>query len=227
MVYKGDKLLRIANPAIEQEYEAARKAVEASQAQIDPIVKALNVSLQSNEREQLKAQLAELEVRHSELVAAETDAERKFLDLTVTSPVSGLITALDASLLNKQIEPGQQLATIKASKWEVELILPESNVGHVTSAQARMEEHLPASFVLQTEPGTYYYGWLREVEKAAQVYEDQVHGVKTHITLNPDAQPADRRPGATAKVSINCGSHSVGYVLFHKAIEWAQINVFF
>jgi hypothetical protein len=47
------------------------------------------------------------------------------------------------------------------------------------------------------------------------------------IRLNLNDLPPSRRPGATVTAKVNCGPHSVGYVIFHPVWEWFQTYVLF
>lgn len=232
-VTKGQVLLQMRDTDMEVKYADTLGQLNTTIERIYAIGTQMNSSeLKAGERDKLAAEKSELLERQRGLERQKALMEQKREELTVKSPLDGIVTTwnINENLLQRPVQRGQQLLTVAdtTSPWELEVIVPETNLGHIHNAQKRFEKTgLEVSYVLQTEPSTYYHGTLREVEEAAQVYDDNVHGAKAHVILDPDNLPTDPRPNATAKTKINCGSHSVGYVLFHKAIEWVQTYVFF
>lgn len=108
----------------------------------------MNRSLAPEERGRLTAQLAELRERISSLRVEYAVLKQQLAELTVRSPIDGLVTTWDVRRLleNRFVRQGQRILEVADpdQDWELELHVPEDRMGHITRAQNQRYEQLRA-----------------------------------------------------------------------------------
>lgn len=108
----------------------------------------MNRSLSPEERGRLTAQLAELRERISSLKVEHAVLKQQLAELTVRSPIDGLVTTWDVRRLleNRFVRQGQRILEVADPEqdWELELHVPEDRMGHITRAQNQQYEQLRA-----------------------------------------------------------------------------------
>ncbi|HUY35514.1 MAG TPA: HlyD family efflux transporter periplasmic adaptor subunit [Pirellulales bacterium] len=152
--------------------------------------------------------------------------------MKVTSPIKGVITTWDPTqeLLTRPVRPGEVLLTVAdpSGEWQIELHTAEDRMGHITRAmKARGDEPLEVTYHLATEPGKNYVGHVTEVHQSAEVRGDEGNTVLIKVAID-ELQHADlNKIGAGVKARLHCGRRSVGYWLFHDAIDFISSRVLF
>jgi multidrug efflux pump subunit AcrA (membrane-fusion protein) len=154
--------------------------------------------------------------------------------LVVRAPIKGRIITWDLKKLlqNRPVETGQVLLTVAAdnSDYQIELLMPERRVRHLTDARERLktahpDQDLKAEFFLMTDPGTRHQGTLVEVNAAAEAHEEQ--GNMVRVRIHPDEPLKSPRPGASVTADVHCGKAPLGWAMLHEAWEWMQASWFF
>ncbi len=106
----------------------------------------MNRALAPEERGRLTAQLAELRERISSLKVEHAVLKQQLAELTVRSPIDGLVTTWDVRRLleNRFVRQGQRILEVADpdKDWELELHVPEDRMGHITRAQNQRYEEL-------------------------------------------------------------------------------------
>jgi len=152
--------------------------------------------------------------------------------LNVTSPIKGVITTWDPTqeLLTRPVRPGEVLLTVAdpAGEWQIELHTAEDRMGHITQAMKEMgDEPLDVTYHLATEPGTNYEGHVVEVHQSAEVRGDEGNTVLIKVAIDEQQHADLNKIGAGVKARLVCGRRSVGYWLFHDAIDFVSSRVLF
>jgi hypothetical protein len=133
--------------------------------------------------------------------------------------------------------------------WQVELKIPQRNVGQVLKAFATPGQHkvdatgrkyLDVDVLLASQPDTSYLGRLYQDELAAEAvpnkdeHNENEPVVIGYVKLNLDDFPEDRRihpshfvTGLEVRTRVRCGDHALGYSLFHGVWEWFYEKVVF
>ncbi|ADB15544.1 putative phytochrome sensor protein [Pirellula staleyi DSM 6068] len=154
--------------------------------------------------------------------------------LTVVSPKRGRVITWDTkkSLQNRPVEVGQLLMTIaeEGTDYELELYMPEKRIDHIVRYRNQIKkddpsQELAVDYILMTDPGTYHYGKVTQIDPVAETHEE--HGQIVRIKVSTDTELNTPYPGATVTANVNCGKASLGWAKLHEAWEWAEANLFF
>jgi multidrug efflux pump subunit AcrA (membrane-fusion protein) len=149
--------------------------------------------------------------------------------LTILSPIDGEISTwqIRERLLYRPIQIGQLLMTVVEPNgpWELELHMPEGNMGFVSEAQAELGPKLPVEYVTMTNPGATHEGTVSRVHRTAEVRPEEGNTVLIRVDINKDDVP-ERRPGADVTAQVYCGRSSLGYSWFHSLVSWFQKTTF-
>ena len=94
---------------------------------------------------------------------AQRDLDLKRIDeLSVRSPIDGVVVTWDLKnrLSGRPVQRGQTLLRVADPKgpWQLELQLPDNDVGFLTSAQHELTKDLNVTYILATDPGTKFQG---------------------------------------------------------------------
>ena len=187
------------------------------------------------EREKAESDRVQFEQRIESLTLEWNLLLKKKEKLNVTSPIKGFITTWDPeqNLHMRPVRPGEVLLTVadQNGKWQIELHAAEDRIGHITRAVTRQNENrngpLQVSYHLATEPAQSYHGHVTEVDQCAEVRGDEGNTVLIKVAID-ELQHADLNTiGAGVKARLYCGRCSVGYWLFHDAIDFVWSRVLF
>ena len=148
----------------------------------------------------------------------------------------------------KQNEPLMRLGAVDGP-WRVELKIPQRNIGHIARAFATAGMHaadgagkkyLPVDVLLGNQTDQSFPGKLYEEDMAKEAvpnrddHNEQEPIMVAYVRVNgDDAGPGGTIPaelrvaGVEARVRIKCGSHALGYSLFHGVWEWFYEKVVF
>lgn len=229
-VQKGDALAILDDPELALNFERVQGEIATVRKRLDAIVVARtdrNVREEkSNERlplsaeaEQLKKQLASLEVQQKIL-------QRRREALTVRSPIAGKVITLDVQnlLRARPVERGQVLFTVADTQggWQLEAKVDQDRIGYVLESQRAIREDLPVRFRLAGEVDQIYDGHLKSISASTVIATDDLEAKPPAIIAEiavDDMELHAARPGMSAQVRIACGKRSLGYVWFHDAWE--------
>ena len=223
MVKKDDLLLVLRSSTLDLEgqklqgeYLANSKKLRSIQAervqinQSEDSYKLKSQRLSASEEELL--QLIESQKTQIRLVDSEREA------LKILSPIDGQVLTWNPMdmLANRPIQRGQLLLTVADTNgaWIVELQVPDSKIGPVIAAQRGSKEPLMITFQLATDRGVTYEAKLLQIAGRTERAEQQQPMVKVLAQIRKP-QKKLLRPDATVFAKIDCGTRSLGYVLFH------------
>jgi hypothetical protein len=152
-------------------------------------------------------------------------------NLKIVSPLSGIVTSWDvAKKLNRRpVKTGQALLEVADPKgdWELEVMMPEDRIGHISRAAKDHEQPLRVTYFLATDPGTEHEGEIQEIHEAAEVRGEDGNTVLVRVRIKQGDIPEYSRPGSGVTAKIYCGRHSIGYVWFHDLIAFVQSRILF
>ncbi len=241
-VAAGQPLVEMRDPSLELELKRVDGELETAQRQLDAVratrtnraVREANpvdaYRLSAEERE-IQQRLANLR-RELELLNRQRD------ELVVTSPIAGRVLTWDVAhrLMARPVERGEVLVTVAdlSADWQLELEVPDDQVGYVLAAQHELKADLPVRFRLSSDDREQHAGRIAEVCQTADVSGDEAASpspsVLVKVALDSPELVAqarnDLRPGVSARVQIECGRRPIGYVWFHEiwdtALEWLR-----
>lgn len=181
-----------------------------------------------SDRLPLSAEAVQLELRQKSLVEQLEILNKRREDLTLRSPFAGAVLTLDVqhALRGRPVERGQILFTVADldSGWQLDVLVPQDRIGHIIAAEEQLEEPLSVRFRLAGDNKHTYHGTVREVAETAildpKQIADQLPEVLVEINVDEQSLPA-ARPDMQARVRIDCGRRSLGYVWLHDA--WDNI----
>jgi multidrug efflux pump subunit AcrA (membrane-fusion protein) len=230
-VAKGEVLARLRNPALDIQFSeiVGKRRTTAEE-------------LRSAESSQLVAQPAESETARREAAAriqqlkealSGLDEQYRILkeqqkDLVIRSPIDGVVLTWDVErlLASRPVQQGEDLLTVAdlAGPWELELQVPDRQIGHILAARAKQKQPLEVTFRLGTDPGVEYRGQV--VRIAATTAVDANRQATVRVTASTPREPIPGlRPGATAIAKVACGRRSLGYVWLHEIWETLQTRL--
>ncbi|MEM7559096.1 MAG: HlyD family efflux transporter periplasmic adaptor subunit, partial [Planctomycetota bacterium] len=229
VVRKGDTLLRLENPKLQQSLAQVQGEIAQYQKQVKQAQKNRNNPLLNEEQKQnaviegVKASIS-LQTAMNKLKLIELE----LADLVVASPIDGQILDFKTkeNLLGRPVQPGDNVMTIARldGEWMLELFIPESNVGHVSRNMPEdANELMEVEYFLMSDPENKYEGTLNrsDVHDMAQLHEEHGHSVRMLVDIDEN-DLVDPRPGTEISARVYCGKEPIGYVWFHKLIEFVQ-----
>ena len=110
--------------------------------------------------------------------------------------------------------------------WQLELLMSEDRMGHITQAQKKLGEELKVEFQLATDPTTTHQGTVEEIHLNAEVRGEEGNTVLIKVDID-EADLPNRRPGAEVTAKVYCGRRSIGYCWFHDLIAFIQSRILF
>jgi HlyD family secretion protein len=201
---------RAALAASRQQIESARGALAVAQStSLNPGIRQAQATTVRRQMVQTNAQIAAANAQVQTALASQREIEAVLDDLTVRSPIDGVVLA-------RSVEPGEVVAPGKVLLSAVDLrqvylrgFVPDASIGRVRVGQA-------ARVYLDSAPGTALDAHVEEIDDQASftpenVYfrEDrvqQVFGVKLRI-VNPEGFA---KPGMPADGEILTGQSTSG-----------------
>lgn len=234
MVQAGQVLLRLRNMDLELETTALVGRRSTTHQQLLAIQHTLlkQTTLPSEERDRLSSELTELKQTLDGLDRQLELLRRKESQLLIRSPRRGQIVTWQVrqELQQRPVQMGQKLLTLidPDGGWELELCVPEHDVGHVITAsrlatadERRDIPELRVAFQLHTHPGREFTARVSAVERTARTGDLGGSGVLVRAVLDPQDLP-ELRSHASVAARIACGRRALGYVLFRDAFETVQ-----
>lgn len=154
----------------------------------------------------------------------------------VFAPLAGKVVTFDAQeqLLGKTVKPGDALVRIAGVKgsWEVELQIPERNVGPIRAGLAASKDgFVEVDLLLASQPHRTYKGRLYADGLGGEAtVKDNVAVLPARVRIVDDdlIQQAESLPvGLEVRSKVHCGSRSIGAVWFHEVWEFFYEHVIF
>jgi len=233
-VAAGDVLLVLQNEELERrlnEVAGQRLQLEATIASLQAERVGTNRP-PADQRVRLATQLKSCQESLIHIAEEEKLLEKQRQLLQVVSPMKGQVTTWNVAeqLLTRPVQRGQLLLSLADpdGPWELEIDLDEDRLGHLLAARQDLGAALPISFVLATSPEKSFAAQLTQVGQRVELRDQPrptvplVADFKVH-----DVPAALLRPGATARVQIECGKRPLGFVLFHDLGEWFWREIVF
>jgi hypothetical protein len=194
--------------------------------------------LSVEQQNRLSGQLAELDEELQSLDRKLSLYKRKQQELLVTAPADGVVMTweLRDRLIGRPVRRGQFLMQVADPEgpWQLELRMPENEVGYVRESQQQLGQQLQVTYILATDPATERTGRVIEVHRAAEVRGEEGNTVLMKVKLDDDLgaagdpQPsAYRHAGAELRARVHCGRRSLGFVLFHDLIAFIRSRILF
>jgi hypothetical protein len=150
--------------------------------------------------------------------------------LKVVSPLSGEVTTwnVEEILDQRPVERGQALLNVAdtSNDWELELRVPESQMGYVCQAREGDSPLLPVTYRLATEPGVDRLGSVRDVHMTAEVRGEEGNTVLVGVAIDK-GEITHLQLGAECRAKVYCGRRALGFVLFHDVVAFVQSRILF
>jgi hypothetical protein len=168
------------------------------------------------------------------------------------SPMTGIVLSSDfrETLLNRNVKPNDPLLRIgkvdprrpNNADWEIELKIPQKNIGHVLAAFHELPpgEELNVDLLVRSKPENIYKGKLsfHKVAQEANPNRDDNNEAEPVVLAwirisGPDIPEDARIPhnqllaGSEVHARIRCGLHPMGYSLFYGVWEFIYEKVVF
>ena len=232
-VETGQPLVELCNVDLDVQLSELKGRRRAAQEQLSGVERSLyedSVQLPVAERHRLSGDRSRLQ---QELAAHDEQVrllERKKEQLVIRSPLAGEILTwnVEKQLLHRPVRAGQSLLEIGdvGGPWELELKVPEDDIGHIAEAAGSSSAPLTVRYRLAAAPQQDYYANVQEVHLAAEVRGEAGNTVIVRAGLN-QAEPPPKRAGAEASAKVHCGRRSLGYVWLHDALDFLRTKVWF
>jgi HlyD family secretion protein len=211
----------------EREFQRNRMLFEknfVSAAVLDKAKANLDAALEQLRSQDAQLEVAEAQVRNADAVVKQREAQlaqtRVELDRTeIRAPVDGIV-------VKKSVEPGQTVAaSLQAPelfiiaqdlrRMQVDASIDESEVGRIRVGQN-------ASFTVDAFPGRSFRGEVRQIRKAAQVFQNVVTYIAVIGAANEDLVLF---PGMTANVRVITDSRERVLKVPNAALRFRPANV--
>lgn len=218
-------LARMTNNDLMLEVEKLEGQLSQAQEQYGKYSRARHQELDRMERLTIESEMVKAEQMVKNLQLELELIKRQTEYLTVRAPRRGHLVnwQLKRNLLGRPVNRGQHLMTLvdPETTWQLELELPERRVGHLIQAMdANPDEALTVRFTLASHPYQELVGTLKKVDRNLEVTGDQGNASRLLVEFD-NQQIAEEllRSGTRVTARVDCGSRSVGYVMFHELWE--------
>lgn len=230
LVAAGQVVALVAAPALDLQKQTLASELATLQQKKISLDVLLNESNSTTEAGTREARRIAGEILDIDLRVQGLQEQRKMLDiecekLTVRSRISGRVVGGDLAqeLNQKPVRTGDYLFRIvnEQKAWQLELDLPERDLGHVQQAMDTAANQLTIRFAILGKPGQSFRATVRNLRSAA--YQADTH--KTAIRLLADVEDKDLAQipiGTQVLASIDAGPHPWWFVLARPAIESLQ-----
>ena len=220
---------------VQAQFNTSKAARESAQRQIEAMAKAYN--LVPNRKGWYEARAPQFDVR---LKRPAGQSQWTVLNDDRRESLSG-----------RTMQPQDELLRVGnlEGAWQVELKIPQRNVGQINRAFANPKLHkaeaggrryLDVDVLLASMPDTRYLGRLYQDEMAQEAvpnkneHDENEPVVTAYVKLNLDDIPQDKwvprgqfTTGLEVRTRIRCGEHALGYSMFHGVWEWFYEKVVF
>jgi multidrug efflux pump subunit AcrA (membrane-fusion protein) len=247
-VHAGDLLLRLDSRELQKDLKRLQAEYQNALAELAHL--ALRIDRAPvNERQQLKAQNSEAEIKRDGAKQQIDIVEEQLALMDIHAPVDGIVTTWEVkrNLLGRPVEVGQELVQIAATEgeWVLEVQVSDDDMGPVLDAQSRLQAEiakgnkppgstLTAYFVSATDPEHRYPGFVRRIASKAETVEGK-HEVKLTVGFTDKVRDdflkrnglKMMRPGAEVRARVKCGNARLAYVLLRDVVHvWYETVLF-
>ncbi|MEX0613456.1 MAG: HlyD family efflux transporter periplasmic adaptor subunit [Pirellulales bacterium] len=205
-------------------------ALSAKSSQLD-----YNDELTEVEKSQIEAEVNQLRASVASLQLQLELLAKKQEKLQVRSPIDGRVVTWNVEERlggGRPVNRGEQLLEVAdpTSDWELELLMPESRMGHIAKAWKDSGGKLPVTFFLALNPKEKLEGQVQEIHRSAEVRGEDGNTVLVRVSFDQSRLRevvADPKIGATATAKIHCGRRAIGYVWLHDLIDFVRAKILF
>jgi multidrug efflux pump subunit AcrA (membrane-fusion protein) len=240
IVHEGDLVCEIQSKELEKEWKRliaeqqsaeSQRMVYKKQAESNKVTGEEKAQLRGQENEaKIKAESAEKQIK---IILEQLES------MKIRAPQDGIITTWEPqkSLKNRPVEIGTELLQVAgvAGEWEMEVDVPDDDMGPVLAAQSKLQKEvaagtkppgstLEAYFVTATDPEHRYPGFVRRIAAKAETVEAK-HVVKVTVGFSEKvrndflARNQTLRPGSEVRARVQCGEARLAYVLLRDVVH--------
>ena len=241
LVNQGDVVCELESKELEKEWKklvAEKQIAESQQLFLNRQANSSN-QMPEADKAQVKGQAQEAKIKAESAEKQIRIIQEQLDSMKIRSPQDGIITTWEPqkTLKGRPVEIGTELLQVAAvvGEWEMEVDVPDDDMGPVLEAQARLQKEIAAGkkppgsaleayFVNATDPGQRYNGFVRRIAAKAETVEAK-HVVKVTVGFNEKvrneflARKQTLRPGSEVRARIKCGDARLAYVLFRDVVH--------
>ena len=205
---------------VRQELSAANRSLSDSRAKLTPGERVRKEGERNKLLDEEKSYQLQLQL---------LDEDKK--NLTIRSPIDGQLVTWQVHelLIHRVVERGQVMMKIVEPQgdWELEVHMPEDQMGFVNDARKKLGEKLSVEYRTQANPGVSHEGTVKEIHRTAEIRGEEGNTVLIRVAIDKADLASDLRPGAAITAKVHVGRASLGYVWFHDLISFVQMKVLF
>ncbi len=228
-VHPGTPLIQLHSPALELQQRSIEGALATARSRLDSLQVTRGDRRTDDQRDpNLRS---DEKVLKTEIQGLETQLdliEQQQADLLVTSPIEGQVNRWDlrTSLMTRPVAVGQYLVSVvsEADGWNVELEIPDNQVGYVLDQQQR--QPCKVSYRLRSDPTVVHAGQIARIADSAKL-DPSGDSIVTASMQLAGTDAINIRDGATVLAQIDCGKRPIGFVFLRGVIEWWRSSSWF
>lgn len=226
MVQRGDVLITLQSRELERELQGLQGQYQATQKKLSGLT-AARIRADSREvQTRFPGQLAAEEEELKELLSSQEKqiaiVRKQHEWLTVRSPIHGRVLTWNTQerLEDRPVTRGQRLLRVADTNgpWVVELSVPDRDIAHVIAADRETSDALLCSFTPAGSDDHRYHATVESIAGRTEVLDGKTATVRVVATIETE-KSLTLRPGATVFARVDCGTRSLGYVLFHDLFQ--------
>lgn len=223
-----DTTIRMQMADLEGQIETTRETILALDRRLK--TEKSDPSSRSGERANFDGQKQEAEEKLRGLEQQRKICRIKHSQLEVRSPMKGQVVSWDLEdLMTRPVKRGDMLMRVVDSEgeWELELHMPDNQMGYVEQARRELRANLPVKYHLATEPNARHDGEIQSVEAIAEVRGEEGNTVLIKVRGIKKEELSFLWPGAEVSAKVYCGKRALGFVWLHDAIAFFQSRFWF
>jgi biotin carboxyl carrier protein len=234
-VTKGQVLIELSSTDLDKEIAEVSGQLSESTARIGALGQELyNKSLREVERKQKESEVAALKQRVISLRERLRLSKLQQEMLNVRSPIDGRVVTWNVQdrLAGRPVNRGESLLEIAdpTGDWELEVMMPDSRMGHIAEAWKESGGQLPVTFFLATNPEKKLDGTVEDVDRSAEVRGEDGNTVLIRVSFDQQKLRdtiGDPKIGAGATAKVHCGTRSIGYKYLHDLVDFVRAKILF
>ena len=195
-------------------------------------------NLSAADRDKNDAELEQITTSITWLEKEREILEEKEKKLTVRAPVSGQVITwkVDEDLRSRPVQQGQIVMEIAdpSQGWQIDLMMPEKRMGHVTRAWRAAREKDPNAqlrvvFYPATHPEANIEGRIVKIDTTAEARGEEGNAVR--MTVEFDQEEFFKivkapKLGAKVNAKVYCGRERIAYAWLHEMVDAARAQWF-
>ena len=249
LVHEGDLVCELESKDLEKEWKRLVAEKQSAESQQLFLNRQANSSgqMRDDEKAQIKGQAQEAKIKAESAEKQIKIIQEQLESMKIRAPQDGIITTWEPqkTLKGRPVEIGTELLQIAAvvGEWEMEVDVPDDDMGPVLAAQSRLQKEIAAGtkppgasleayFVTATDPEHRYAGFVRRIGAKAETVETK-HVVKLTVGFTEKvrndflARNKTLRPGAEVRARVLCGEARLAYVLLRDVVHVFYETVLF